>query len=80
VQYCVLKGYLRRVREYRISLDEPISNTNATGPSQENKFDIHDNEVLGKMILKKTLKDLYDGTNDSDSLACLGHSKSNRST
>ena len=63
VQYCVLKGYLRRVREYRISLDDSIDSNN-NGNADEN----------AKTKLKKTLRDLCDGTHDIDSLACLGYS------
>ena len=64
VQYCMLKGYLRRVREYYISLDDatPTSNGNHLQAAMRVKF-------------KANLRDLCDGTNDTDSLACLGYSK-----
>lgn len=76
MQYCVLKGYLRRVREYRISLDDPThvnpiktaTNGLPNGTSAEN----------GKNKSKKPLRDLCDGTNDSDSLACHGYSMYSR--
>ncbi len=72
MQYCVLKGYLRRVRDYRISLDESIYiNNNNNGHSNGNE--------TAKTKLKKTLRDLCDGTNDSDSLACSGYSMYNLS-
>jgi len=71
VQYCVLKGYLRRVRDYRISLDDSIYiNNNNNGYSNGNT----DGNEMAKTKLKKTLRDLCDGTNDSDSLACSGYS------
>ncbi len=71
VQYCVLKGYLRRVRDYRISLDESIYINN--GHSNGNT----DGNEIVKTKFKKTLRDLCDGTNDSDSLACSGYSMLN---
>jgi hypothetical protein len=71
VQYCALKGYLRRVRDYRISLDESVyMNNNNNVQSNGNT---NGNEIA-KTKFKKTLRDLCDGTNDSDSLACLGYS------
>lgn len=72
VQYCVLKGYLRRVRDYRVSLDESayISSSNVLPLGNADGAD------SAKMKLKKTLRELCDGTNDSDSLACSGYSKS----
>lgn len=72
MQYCVLKGYLRRVRDYRISLDDSVymNNNNVNGHSNGNT----DGNEIAKTKLKKTLRDLCDGTNDSDSLACLGYS------
>lgn len=77
MQYCVLKGYLRRVREYRVCLDESTylnpnttSNGLANGTADEN----------ARNKSKKTLRDLCDGTNDSDSLACLGYSMYSRMT
>jgi hypothetical protein len=70
VQYCVLKGYLRRVRDYRISLDDSIYINNNNGHSNGNT----DGNEMAKTKLKKTLRDLCDGTNDSDSLACSGYS------
>lgn len=63
MQYCVLKGYLRRVREYRISVDDP-TDSNGNGNADEN----------AKTKLKKTPRDLCDGSHDIDSLACLGYS------
>ncbi|CAF1063509.1 unnamed protein product [Adineta steineri] len=69
VQYCVLNDYLRRVRDYRISLDESVyintNNLHSNGTSDGND--------PSKSKIKKTLRDLCDGTNDSDSLACLGY-------
>jgi hypothetical protein len=70
VQYCALKGYLRRVRDYRVSLDE------STYPENNNNGHSDGNEAA-KTKAKKTLRELCDGTNDSDSLACLGYSKYN---
>ncbi len=70
VQYCVLKGYLRRVRDYRISLDEPAyMNNNA-----HTNGNTDGNEIAKTKLNKKTLRELCDGTHDSDSLACLGYS------
>jgi hypothetical protein len=72
VQYCELQGYLRRVRDYRISLDESVyMNNNNNAQSNGNL----DGNEPNKLKIKKTLRDLCDGTNDSDSLACLGYSK-----
>ncbi|CAF4327882.1 unnamed protein product [Rotaria socialis] len=70
VQYCVLKGYLRRVRDYRISIDDStyIGN-NASGPTNG----ISNGNDQAKSKIQTTLRDLCDGTNDSDSLACLGY-------
>jgi hypothetical protein len=70
VQYCALKGYLRRVRDYRISLNEsgPVNNTNGNSDGTEIT-------AASKGKLKKTLLELCDGALDSDSLACLGHGK-----
>lgn len=65
MQYCVLKGYLRRVREYRISLDDPIDSNNNNGTTTSEN---------GKTKSKKNLRELCDGTHDSDSLACLDNS------
>ncbi|CAF2371927.1 unnamed protein product [Rotaria sp. Silwood2] len=76
VQYCVLKGYLRRVRDYRISLDESIymnNNNNVCSNGSSNGND------TPKSKMQTTLKDLCDGTNDSDSLACLGYIFNSRS-
>ncbi len=72
MQYCVLKGYLRRVRDYRISLDESayINNNNNNGYINGNT----DGNEIAKTKFKKTLRELCDGTHDSDSLACLGYS------
>ncbi|UJR15766.1 hypothetical protein I4U23_002700 [Adineta vaga] len=75
VQYCVLKEYLRRVRDYRISLDESIymdTNNNSVNGTV-------DSTDLAKIRLKKTLRELCDGTNDSDNLACLGYIFNSRS-
>ena len=72
VQYCVLKGYLRRVRDYRISLDDTLGLDNANGQANS---DGRENGLATKVKGKKSLKELCDGTNDSDSLACLGHRK-----
>jgi len=69
----VLKGYLRRVRDYRISLDESIYMTNNNNNVLSNGNT--DGNEANKTKFKKTLQDLCDGTNDSDSLACLGYSK-----
>jgi len=80
VQYCVLKGYLRRVREYRVSLDDPSSDvSNGNDSSQETKNGIQQNGSASKIKPKILPKDFYDGTNDSDSLACLGYVSNNRS-
>jgi len=78
VQYCVLKGYLRRVRDYRILVDESIymtnnNNNNNNGNEQPNVA--NDANGVAKSKVGKTLRDLCDGTNDSDSLACSGYSK-----
>lgn len=70
VQYCVLKGYLRRVRDYRISLDESAyMSGNESGNGHSNGSD------SGKSKMQTTLRELCDGTNDSDSLACAGYCK-----
>ena len=79
MQYSVLKGYLRRVRDYRISLDESIymtsmSNTNNNNNNVHSSGNSVENEAA-KLKIKNTLRDLCDGTNDSDSLACLGYRK-----
>ncbi|CAF1474688.1 unnamed protein product [Rotaria magnacalcarata] len=76
VQYCVLKGYLQRVRDYRISLDDSIyignnGNGHANGNSNGNE--------QAKSKMQTTLRELCDGTNDSDSLACLGYIFNSRS-
>ena len=70
VQYCVLKGYLRRVREYRVSLDESIYMNNNNNGYVNGTTDAVD---ASKAKAKKTLRELCDGTHDTDSLACLGH-------
>ena len=72
MQYCALKGYLRRVRDYRISLDESIYINSNTETSNGNAEEVEPS----KPKPKKILRDLCDGTNDSDSLACQGYSKS----
>ncbi len=74
MQYCVLQGYLRRVRDYRISLDESVYMNNNNNNNAQSNGNLDGNEP-NKSKIKKTLKDLCDGTNDSDSLACLGYSK-----
>jgi len=78
VQYCVLRGYLRRVRDYRISLDEStyMNNTDTNNPQPNGNTDGND---PAKTKLKKDLRVLCDGTNDSDSLACLGYIFNSRS-
>lgn len=73
MQYCVLKGYLRRVRDYPISLDDSIyinNDNNSNGHINGNT----DANELAKTKLRKTIRELCDGTNDSDSLACLNYS------
>lgn len=76
VQYCVLKGYLRRVREYRVSLDDPSTEAiNGNESGQEISNGTGENGSASKTKPKKLSKDMYDGTHDMDSLACLGHSK-----
>ena len=71
MQFCVLKGYLRRVRDYRISLEGSVHlNTNNIQPNGESE-----GSEAAKVKPKKTLRDFCDGTNDSDSLACLGFRK-----
>lgn len=75
MQYCVLKGYLRRVRDYRIALDDSPGTENGNGQAIETSFDRRENALAAKLNGKKSLRDLCDGTNDSDSLACLGHRK-----
>ncbi len=70
MQYSVLKGYLRRVREYRISIDESIyMNSNNNGHVNGTTDAIE----VPKMKPKKPLRELCDGTHDTDSMACLGH-------
>lgn len=75
VQYCVLKGYLRRVRDFRISLDETTPMNNFNARQNENKTNEIDHESINKAKLKKDLRELCDGTHDSDSLACSGFGK-----
>lgn len=88
MQYCVLKGYLRRVRDYRISSDESnnfITGSNNPNASDGNNTTNNNSQSNGsssdgetaKLKMKNTLRDLCDGTNDSDSLACLGYGKYN---
>ena len=71
MQFCVLKGYLRRVREYCISLDESVDTNNSiylNGDCNEND--------TSKSSTEPIPQDICDGTNDSDSLACSGFGKS----
>ncbi|CAF0906843.1 unnamed protein product [Adineta ricciae] len=75
VQYCALKGYLRRVREYRISMDESIYMNNNTETSNGNAEEVEP----AKSKFKKTIRDLCDGTNDTDSIACHGYIFTSRS-
>ena len=81
VQYCVLKGYLRRVREYRVSLDDPSTDViHGNESGQEHNNGSSENGAASKPRPKKSSKDLYDGTQDMDSLSCLGYGKSRRET
>lgn len=76
VQYCVLKGYLRRVREYRVSLDDsPIQTNNGYTQAPETNAESNEINSLAKYKLRKKLREVYDGTNDTDSLACMNYSK-----
>lgn len=77
VQYCVLKGYLRRVREYRIAFDESIYMTNNNDNGHLNGINETNNPTKAKV--KNTVRDLCDGTNDTDSLACSGYIFNTRS-
>lgn len=57
-----------------MSLDDPSSEvTNGNDSSQETNIGIQENILASKIKPKILPKDFYDGTNDSDSLACLGY-------
>ncbi|CAF4989615.1 unnamed protein product [Rotaria sp. Silwood1] len=77
VQYCVLKGYLRRVRDYRISLDDSVYMNNNNNNASSNGGSNGNDTTKSKM--QTTLRDLCDGTNDGDSLGCLGYMFNSRS-
>ncbi|CAF0848725.1 unnamed protein product [Rotaria sp. Silwood1] len=80
VQYCVLKGYLRRVRDYRISLDDSVyvNNNNNNNNNASSNGGSNGNDTT-KSKMQTTLRDLCDGTNDGDSLGCLGYMFNSRS-